>query len=333
MNRSIKTLLGAMAILAAATPVFAQITALNPFKINQPWIKPLASHASIVDNCSGQQVTFAPIAMDDFLCTKNGPLVRIEWWGTMDGTFLPPQRNFFVRIYGHTGSTCQPTNPLYSACVQASSKLVGIDCQQKPVYHFRASLPSPHFVQTAGTRYWLQISEVDRGPAGAPAASPRPGVVDWRWSAHRDIKNCPAIRRGAAGATSTLIDPCDDRQDDLAFRIYSRTIIGTVPANPRSAYTASFYLPGTSTLADTFTVSPDDDGTVELFTELPDGVYDIRLSGMSGPGLLLPAVQLADGSVLDLGELDPGQGDANSDGMVNFTDITTVLANFGRMAP
>lgn len=326
--------LAAVACLAMTAIAPAQtlpITASNPFKIDQPWVRPLASHASIVQTCEGQQYTFAPIAIDDFLCTKNGPIVRAQWWGTMDSTAQPPQKRFYVAIYAALATTCAPNlqAPLYRACVDASAKLVGADCQQKPVYLFSATLPQPWFTQTAGNRYWLQISEVDRNTNGT-AASPRVGAVDWRWSGHRSIKNCPAAQRNANNTyVQPLRDPCDQIEDDLAFRLYSRAIVGTVTGTTGpSALRIEILNPQTLELLEFHTIDTDAQGNFEAYPELEDGVYAIRVRGMGSPSLLLPAVQLADGSVLPADWTLRG-GDANSDNRVTFDDISTVLGNFG----
>ena len=343
MNRLFRRCFCALSLVTlAAAPALAQVTSANPFKVDQRWVAPLAAHTSIVDNCQGAQVTFAPIAMDDFLCTKNGPLVRIQWWGTMDNANLPVQRRFFVRIWSDAGTAaCRPAQPLWQNCVDATFQVVGTDCTNRRVFRFSANLPQPWFVQTAGTRYWIQISEVDRGNvAGQAPFSPRPGVVDWRWSAHRSIKMCPALQRNANGTfVQPLLDPCDQQPDDLAFRIFSRAITGTIPGTPglsialRNTYSFDLYRPGTTELIESLVIEPNADGSFEAYPEAPDGAYDIRIRGGGSTGLLLPAVQLADGEVQDFGELTLPKGDANFDGRVNFTDITEVLANLGSVAP
>lgn len=331
-------------VCLSAGSALAQPTTANPFKVDQRWIPRLASFSSIVQNCNGTQYTFAPVAMDDFLCTKDGPLVRMEWWGTMDLATLPVQRRFFIQIWGHSGTSCRPTQPLWKGCVNATYKVVGTDCQQRRVYQFAANLPQPWFVQTAGNRYWVQISELDNGnPAGSPPSSPRIGQVDWRWSGHRNIKNCPAGQFTAAGAfISPLLDPCDQQPDDLAFRIYSRVITGTIPGLPttptargflRSTFSVDLYLPNTSQLVESHNIDIDEEGNFAAYPDAPDGQYDIRIRGMSSPGLLLPAVQITDGEILDTGALTLPKGDANSDGTVNFADLTSALSNFLTMAP
>ena len=72
-------------------------------------------------------------------------------------------------------------------------------------------------------KYWLQISEDDE-------RSIRPNIEDFQWSAHRQIRGCRALQRDATGAITTpLFDVCDDKPDDLAFALFSRSIIGTIP--------------------------------------------------------------------------------------------------------
>jgi hypothetical protein len=332
LPKNLKSLASIAIVALAGASASAQLAAPAFFKINQPWRQPLASHASVVENCGGAQVPFGPIAMDDFLCTKNGPLVRMQWWGTMDNPNLPPQRRFFIRFWSHAGTAnCRPTQSLWQGCVDATFTTVGVDCQNRRVLLWSANLPQPYFNQIAGTRYWVQISEVDRGTAAGQVVSPRPGVIDWRWSAHRDIKNCPALQIAPSGAiTQPILDPCDQQPDDLAFRIYSRGITGTLTPG---TYTLRLFYPGTRVVADTIPFRTDDEGNFDAYPEVPDGTYDLLLEGMASTGLLLPAVQIADGSVRELGQVTLNQGDANNDGRVNFSDITAVLGNFGAIAP
>jgi hypothetical protein len=56
------------------------------------------------------------------------------------------------------------------------------------------------------------------------------------------------------------------------------------------------------------------------------------LSPPSGSAVVLTDVPVNDGSI-ELGQINAGLGDANSDTVVNFLDITTVLSNFGAGLP
>ena len=327
-------LVGVAALLTIGPAASAQIGPLplfQPFKYTQKWINPLAGHVSVVDSCQGNQVSWAPIAIDDWVCTKTGPIVRVQWWGEALTQNQQPCRYFYIRILSSTPTACVPVSPLYTACVEAKAQAVGTSCRNRRVYLYSAVLPQPYFTQQQGTQYWLQISEVDRtGPAGPPA-SPIVGVPDFAWAAHRNIKNCNALQRSAAGViTPVLLNPCDNIEDDLAFRLGSLVIVGHLNPAPRhkGPFVMQLHDPATGALVDTQCFMTFEDGSFELEPDCPDGVYDLYILGGSSHGLLLPAVQIADGSVVPLPTSSLALGDADGDGDSDFDDINQVIANW-----
>lgn len=345
MVRSLKSLaVAALMGLVCTVSASAQIIAvpLITWKYSQPWTQPWHSHASIVRDCNGTPMTFAPIAMDDWICTASGPIVRLRWWGTSPQPNQTPNRQFLIRIYSGTTAACTPQQLLYSVCVLASNQLVGYDCRDRKVYRFQATLPTP-FTQQAGNRYWLQISEVD-GVAGG-MQSPTLNAVDFEWSAHRNVKNCNALQRSAAGViTQPLLDACDNLQDDLAFVLYRSGLIvhvpvpvpSTVAGLPNSVYIAEFRRASDGALADTQCFSPDNDGSAGLHPELAPGSYRMTVRGMSSRAVdsffdiftELEATGAAADYFLDLGDVAGPQGDVDGDGDIDFADLTGVLVNW-----
>lgn len=328
-------LAASMVALAPAGTALAQGGALplfKPFKYSQPWISPLAGHLSVVDSCQGNQVTWAPVAFDDWVCTKSGPIVRLQWWGESLAPNQQPIKYFYVRIWSNSATACLPSQPLYTACIQANARPAGTSCRNRRVYLYSAVLPQPYFTQVVGTHYWLQISEVDRvGPVAGIPASPVIGAPDFAWAAHRNIKNCNAVSRNAAGAiTGVLLNPCDNIEDDLSFRLGSWVLVGHLTPAPRhkGPFLMQLHDPATGALVDTQCFIPFEDGSYEVEPDCPDGVYDVYILGGSSHGLLLPAVQMADGSVIPLPTATLALGDADGDGDSDFDDITQVITNW-----
>ncbi|MBL8745436.1 MAG: hypothetical protein JNK58_03675 [Phycisphaerae bacterium] len=343
MSRSFKGLLAAVASTFVCAAASAQIIAipLVTWKYQQPWTKPWHSFASVVQSCQGNPVTFAPVAADDWICTASGPIVRVSWWGTSPQPAQTPNRQFLIRIFNDV--QCRPSALVYSACVLATNQQVGYDCRDRRVYRFNANLPTgaAGFSQVAGTHYWLMIAEVD-GTAGA-LQSPTLGAVDFEWSAHRNIKNCPALQRTPSGVfIQPLLDQCDNIEEDLSFVLYRSAIIVHVPTPlptalttlPRPNYIAEFRnMQGE--LVDTQCFSPDDDGSASLHPELAPGQYTVGIRGGSfRPSffdIFIELPPIAGGSpdyFIDLGNVAVGRGDVDGDGDTDFADLTNVLSNW-----
>lgn len=336
VHRSLKLASFAAIVLGVAGSASAQLVPAGLlWKWSQPWTRPLASHISLVRDCQGSPVTAFPvIAMDDFLCQQTGPIVRAEWWGTSQ---IPtaPARQFLIRIYGHSGTSCQPTNLLWQLCVNANVKRVGVDCQNRTVWRYSAGLVvagAPVFTQQAGQRYWIQISEID-GLGGGTGSSPTLGFPDFRWSAHRPIRECPALQRNIVTGVvnQPLLDPCDQQVDDLAFRLYSRTVSGVIrplPSNKPGTYRICFRDPATLQLLEAIEFSTDDEGNFDVAPEIAEGPVRVYINGMSGVEQDLGVLDLANNEDHDLGTIAQRLGDANGDDAVNFADVTAVLGAF-----
>lgn len=330
MKRLMSMVCGVLASVAVCASASAQVAISIPWKHLQPWTKPYASFPSLVLNCQGQQPTgVGGVCFDDWICGKTGPIVGIWWWGTVNNP-NPFPTNFYIAFYTDNG--CRPAQLIYQSCVQASNVLVGVDCQQRRVYRFSATFPAPVFSQVQGTHYWVQISEV--APGGAAVA------VNFRWSAHRPQNYCPAVGRTPAGVfVQPLLDPCDNIEEDLAFGLFSKKLIGHLTPIPATAIGCLSCPPAPvynlelrqadGTLVDSMCIMPDANGDFECYPEAPDGSYEVWIRGMSSKTRKLPAVQMGDGSVIPLGNIAMPSGDADSDDDIDFGDITRVLANYG----
>ncbi len=323
----------AVVICSLASSAFAR-----PWKFVQPWTMPRESHQSRVLDCT----SFAPVpgtqvALDDWQCGASGPIVAVRWWGAV----LNPQqlvqpatggRRYQVRIWNHDPAMCRPgTVVLYTACVKPSFALEGTDCEGNPVYRFRAALPAPYFNQVVGNRYWLQISEIDNTSAII-------GADDWRWSAHRPNDLCYAVQRNAGfGVTQPLLDACDGQFNDLAFGVYSRSVIIILPPAVMdlmgSARTAQVDLlsPDGTVVRERVSVGVDHDGTI-LFD--PDTRDDDYLVVVRVPGALpmVGPLRLVDGDVAQVDLSREVIGDLDGDGCVGLSDIAKVIEFWDRCA-
>ncbi len=344
IRRLCRTLASVVALAAVCTTVQAQpgpIISVNPFKVCQPWAPKWAAQRSSVLDCQGTPIPGVPIAFDDWICTKSGPIQRVVWWGTVCNQIagIPPPSTFYIAVWSNNPQPpvpgcCQPLQKICGGCVQVQGVLVGLDCRGNRVYRYTAKLPCT-FSQVAGTHYWLQIAEV--AITGAAGPTPR-----WCWSEHRPIKNCNAVQATLAGGAidirCPLLDPCDNIESDLAFCLYSRTIIGHVtPAGTAMPQIYHLWLLDAQTgeLVEKQCISPErSGGFFDIFPELPDGDYMVWVGGMATPGALYPTpVHLEDGAETDLGEWMLVHGNADADLDVDFSDVLRVLGSFGEMGP
>ncbi|MDW8320080.1 MAG: hypothetical protein RMM08_01840 [Armatimonadota bacterium] len=265
--------------------------------------------------------------MDDWICTRTGPIVRISWWGVLlNREQFSKQWRYYIAIYRNIPGTCRPEQePIYRACVRPDViRYTGRwDCRQQRVFYFSAPLPVP-FRQEREQHYWLQISEADKESA-------RPGAEDFRWSAHRDIKRCPAAQ--FPPFTQPILDLCDEKPDDLAFCLYSRGIVAQVNLEDFQGRRDAIVELRTrgGNVAGMEHVQIDDDGMFETDFDVPDGNYDVVLR----IGSALPAVQkdveFGDGSVRVLSFFDIFFGDIDGDGEVSLFDFGILVKNFGKV--
>ncbi len=331
--------LGTLCTAAQAQP--GPIISVNPFKVCQPWAPKWAAQRSSVVDCQGTPFPGVPIAFDDWICTKSGPIQRVTWWGTVCNPVpgIPPPNRFYIAVWTNDpmpSTCCRPQTKICGGCVEVQGVVVGIDCLGNRVYRYTAKLPC-QFTQVAGTHYWLQISEVMITGAAGP-------VPRWCWSEHRNIKNCNAVQGtipaggGAPVIDCILQDPCDNIESDLAFCLYSRSIIGHVtPAGTLQPQVYNLWLldPQTGDVVEKQCIKPTwRDGFFDVFVEAPDGLYDVWVGGMATPGALYPTpIMLEDGTETDLGVWMLVHGNADADLDVDFGDVLRVLSSFGVMGP
>lgn len=323
---------------ALAAPAFAQKA--------QPWKYPNGSVDSRIEFCPTspniQPIPLPRMAFDDFVCDNTGPISWLHWWGVV----LDPQqqqlnRPFYIAIHGNTFGQCPPLSPndgctigprLAYWCVIPSWKFVGVDCQNRRVYRFRAKLNAP-FTQTAGMHYWLTIAEVD-------AMSARPGVEDFRWSGFRKStaqphNHCPAQQVPLAAGGCVVVDTCN-MPTDLSFEL-KRNLIGVIVTVPPVIKTPlmghveirTATAPSGSDPLVSQTLDIDDDGTCYLDEELPDGQYRMTLRAMGSGNYILP-FSVANGLAPD-SFFDVFVGDLNNDGLRNGLDVRPFVE--GLLAP
>lgn len=343
MIRRFLSAVAGLTLCSLVAPALAQpfcATPISPFpsfKWVQPYTPPRATFESRVQSCQ-TPTPFLRVAVDDWMCTKQGPLVRIDWWGWLSS---PAQatRPFYIAVYAD--NNCQPfiTNlPLCRFCVVPDVvRLVSRDCDPipgttgtHPIYFLSAGIPvgacSQFGSPTAPQHLWIQISEADQ-------ESIRPGLEDFRWAGRRPVQVCPAVQ--FPPMIQPLIDPCDGQIDDLSFRLRSRSILGhinTTPTTPTLTLRASLVDESGATVEET-NVNVGSNGNFTLDFNAPDGPYTLRLEGMGILRRLAP-IQLVEGQEFRIDSFfDIFYGDLNNDGMINTIDLAGVLGNFGRSAP
>jgi hypothetical protein len=361
-EKAMRTLLskfvGVVVAMGCAVGASAQ-TLPNPlplpfpsFKWDQRYTPPRSTFTSRVFLCTQPTPTPA-VAIDDWLCTKPGPILRIGWWGWLS-TPAQAQRPFYIAIYRQDpNNQCRPfPQPIFQQCVVPDQvKLVSKSCefipgtnQQRPIYYLAAKL-NPPFIQdgtaAAPQHYFLQISEVDE-------QSVQFGVDDFRWAGRRPIQVCNAMQRTAAGVfIQPLLDACDQKEDDLSFRLFSRSVTGTLnPASPlvSGGITFALYPIGSSgqdgvpieSLSLNFTkitYSAGSDPREKAFSldfDSPDGTYILECRV---PGALpqRKTIVLQEGTDFDVSSFfDVFYGDLDGDGFINTIDLTAFLGSFGR---
>src|SRR5262245_15668431 len=150
----------------------------------QPWKAPNGAVESRVVTCTSPQ-PLNRVAMDDFQYSVTTTIKRIRWWGVvLDPAQAQLTKPFYIAIWsnqtaGPCPGGCNPGQVLAFWCLQPSYIYAGLDCLNRKVYRFSVCLPGAGFVAAGGTKYWLQISEIDSDSA-------RVGVEDFRWSGYRD---------------------------------------------------------------------------------------------------------------------------------------------------
>jgi len=360
MRTLLSKMFGVVAAVGCAAGASAQVLPnLVPlpfpsFKWDQRYTPPRSTFTSRVVTCTAPQPS-PVVAIDDWQCTKTGPIVRIGWWGWLSTT-AQSQRPFYIAIYREDPTNqCRPImQPIYQACVVPDQvKLVSKSCEfvpgtnlQRPIYYLSAKLPTP-FTQSGTAanpqHLFLQISEID-----SQSVQPN-NIEDFRWAGRRPIQVCPAMQFGGAagGFIQPLLDACDQQPDDLSFRLFSRSV--TVVLDPAVGIAGSvsfslFHTGGsggdpvpTESVSLNFTKIEwgnirEQAHTVSLDFDSPDGTYmlEVRAPGalpQRRPIQLLEGTEFAVDSFFDI-----FYGDLDGDGFINTLDLTNFLGNFGRQS-
>lgn len=176
----------------------------------QPWTPPAAAFRSRVVTCDDPR-PLDRVAMDDFGFNVSGNAIRLRWWGVLtNGQQIG--KSYYIAVY--KDSNCRPDTHVYKACVTPQVLFQRIDCTQQRVFRF--DTPIPPLAVSAGQKYWIQISENDAGSA-------TPGVDDFFWSGRQPVRGCRALQTFDFIEYRTLVDPCNDRPDDLSFEILVQT--------------------------------------------------------------------------------------------------------------
>lgn len=313
---------------------------LSMWKYRQAYSPPRPAVESRVATCESPFPSAGMrVAMDDWICGASGPITNIKWCGVVlvpgqlgGGVVGQPIRPYLIQIWDNNPATCQALEPVFCrACVIPTHRPISTDCLGRTVYEFSAQLPPGCFSQVAGTRYWIQISEVD-------SQSARQGQPDFLWSAHVDIKNCPAMQLLPSFArVQPLFHVCSEDLEfhDLSFTLNSRAIVINpgpccpVPSFPAGPGMVRFFDPNGRLVASA--IAPlESDGSMVLDAEdLPDGQY---LAEVKYPGALVSerhACTVADGTVTTLTFGSAPLGDLDADGIVGLSDIARIIASWG----
>jgi hypothetical protein len=179
----------------------------------QPWTPKLPAWESVVYSCDYPK-PYKMVAADDFIFEDfELPVANINWWGVVsDAAQL--NRTYHITIYKDNGR-CQPAfdSIVWEDCVKPDAKYQGGDCQGNKVWKFFSAVPFWHPLNVGPGHFWIQISESD-------VDSVNPDKPDFWWSSHQPVEKCPALQWDSSfNIIQPLIDPCNQRKDDLAFEI------------------------------------------------------------------------------------------------------------------
>jgi hypothetical protein len=180
----------------------------------QPWTPRLPAWESVVYSCDYPK-PYRLIAADDFVLDYELPVTNINWWGVVSD---PDQlkRTYHIVIYKESG-LCQPAwkSIVWQGCIKPyDAPLQGIDCLGNRVFKLFSNVPFWNPLTVGPGHYWIQISESD-------VDSVKPDATDFWWSSHQPVVRCPALQADSSyNIFQPLIDPCNQRKDDLAFELY-----------------------------------------------------------------------------------------------------------------
>jgi hypothetical protein len=300
-----KSLMLSGALLSVAAAAQAQ---------EQPWNRRRPTYVSRVTSC--EKPDPAPIvAMDDFISPRDQRIVRVQWWGRLDNErsgYVP----FFIAFY-HDNGRCGPklvSGPIYTACVVPDMiQFAGTDCldtleNPRPIFSISAPLPVPAALLEGG-HYWLQISVTD----------PQRTEREFEWAGHRDSKNCPAVQY--PDLRELPPDPCDQRRNDLAFKLVRACICGEVEFGPDEMWLLD---PRNEQRLDRILFSADPRTGRFCIPMEREGrfIAEFRTGGAPPVRVL---IELRDGTVTEVGNIEFCRGDINGDGEVNALDIEPFL--------
>jgi hypothetical protein len=197
--------------------LFAML-ALASFSLGKGWVQPwtprLPAWESVVYSCDYPK-PYRLAAADDFIFEDfTLPINNINWWGVVSD---PDQlkRTYHIVIYKESGK-CLPAfdSIVWQGCIRPDdAALQGADCQGNRVFKFFSTVPFWNPLTLGPGHYWVQISESDKD-------SVTPDKPDFWWSSHQPVVKCPALQWDSSfNIIQPLIDPCNQRKDDLAFEI------------------------------------------------------------------------------------------------------------------
>jgi len=179
----------------------------------QPWTPKLPAWESVVYSCDYPK-PYKLAAADDFVFEDfEIPIASINWWGVVSDS-AQLNRPYHIVIYKDNGR-CQPAfdSIVWEDCLKPEAKFQGVDCQGNKVYKFFSTVPFWNPLTVGFGHFWIQISESD-------VDSVNPDKTDFWWSSHQPVEQCPALQWDSSfNIIQPLIDPCNQRKDDLAFEI------------------------------------------------------------------------------------------------------------------
>lgn len=172
------------------------------------------------------------ILANDWLC-MGGLVTDLHWWGGIEPQPSSGLWGFHLSIHTDNPQTCLPLEPpLWSGPVPIAQITVtntgNTDPVGTPLMLYDYVLPIP-FSQTAGQRYWLDISAISNDPNFN---------VIWKWAQSSPAPIlCPAAQRQDTGGGPGPWRTISPGNIELAFRVTSED-----PAEPQNKVVADDFI-------------------------------------------------------------------------------------------